>query len=146
VGPCSAPQRSPDRREQQAVAGPDLSERASPTSTAVRAEIAEELDAQVAFVAADVRAEQDVAAALSVDLAGQGIRVNCVCPSIVDTPMARADLGAGPDGFAGSAFPVQSPDQVANHVLYLASASSGPVNGASLVSDFGYLCRSSFPA
>jgi NAD(P)-dependent dehydrogenase (short-subunit alcohol dehydrogenase family) len=84
--------------------------------------------------------------ALSVDLAGQDIRVNCVCPSIVDTPMARADLGTGPAGFAGAAFPVQSPEQVANHVLYLASAGSAPVNGISLVSDFGYLCRSSFPA
>ncbi|WP_028921747.1 SDR family NAD(P)-dependent oxidoreductase [Pseudonocardia acaciae] len=84
--------------------------------------------------------------ALAVDLAERGIRVNCVCPSIVDTPMSRADLGTGPDGFAGADFPVQSPAQVANHVLYLASPGSGPVNGTSLVSDFGYLSRSSFPA
>jgi NAD(P)-dependent dehydrogenase (short-subunit alcohol dehydrogenase family) len=87
-----------------------------------------------------------LARALSVDLADQGIRVNCVCPSVVDTPMARADLGAGSDGFADAGFPVQSPAQVANHVLYLASTASAPVNGTSLVSDFGYLCRSSFPA
>lgn len=85
-----------------------------------------------------------LARALSVDLAEQGIRVNCVCPSIVDTPMARADLG--PDAFTGADFPVQTPAQVANHVLYLASPVSGPVNGAGLVSDFGYLSRSSFPA
>lgn len=78
--------------------------------------------------------------ALAVDLAEQRIRVNCVCPSVVDTPMSRADLGAFTD------FPVQTPAQVANHVLYLASPNSGPVNGTSLVSDFGYLSRSSFPA
>ncbi|MGH8964143.1 MAG: hypothetical protein ACRDXB_02270 [Actinomycetes bacterium] len=64
----------------------------------------------------------------------------------MDTPMARADLGTGPAGFTDSTFPVQSPEQVAHHVLYLASAASGPVNGVSLVSDFGYLCRSAFPA
>ncbi|GAA5161565.1 dihydroanticapsin 7-dehydrogenase [Pseudonocardia eucalypti] len=80
--------------------------------------------------------------ALSVDLAEWAIRVNCVCPSVVDTPMARADLG----GLAGSAFPVQTAAQVANHVLYLASPCSAPVNGTSLVSDFGYLSRSAFPA
>lgn len=82
--------------------------------------------------------------ALSVDLAGRGIRVNCVCPSVVDTPMARADLGV--DDFADAGFPVQGADRVASHVLYLASPVSAPVNGTSLVSDFGYLARSSFPA
>lgn len=84
--------------------------------------------------------------ALSVDLAADGVRVNAVCPSIVDTPMARADLGVEPGGFASADFPVQSPDEVARHVLYLASPASRPVNGHALVSDFGYLARSSFPA
>ncbi|WP_223694995.1 SDR family NAD(P)-dependent oxidoreductase [Leifsonia poae] len=84
--------------------------------------------------------------ALSVDLAIDGVRVNCVCPSVVDTPMARADLGIGPNGFAAADFPVQTPDEVARHVLYLASPASRPVNGQALVSDFGYLARSSFPA
>lgn len=82
--------------------------------------------------------------ALAVDLAGRGIRVNCVCPSVVDTPMARVDLGVA--DFDGVGFPVQTADQVASHVLYLASPVSAPVNGTSVVSDFGYLARSSFPA
>lgn len=84
--------------------------------------------------------------ALSVELAADGIRVNCVCPSVVDTPMARADLGETSESLNARDFPVQSPEQVANHVLYLASPASAPVNGTSLVSDFGYLARSSFPA
>ncbi|GAA0421901.1 SDR family NAD(P)-dependent oxidoreductase [Leifsonia naganoensis] len=84
--------------------------------------------------------------ALSVDLAADGVRVNAVCPSIVDTPMARADLGVEPGGFAGADFPVQTAEEVARHVLYLASTASRPVNGHALVSDFGYLARSSFPA
>lgn len=82
--------------------------------------------------------------ALSVDLAPQ-IRVNTVCPSIVDTPMSRGDLGRA-DGFGDAEYPVQTPDEVASHVLYLSSARSRPVNGTALVSDFGYLARSSFPA
>ncbi|MGN6425793.1 MAG: SDR family NAD(P)-dependent oxidoreductase [Leifsonia sp.] len=84
--------------------------------------------------------------ALSVDLAEDGVRVNCVCPSIVDTPMARADLGVADGGFAEAPFPVQTADDVARNVLYLASPVSRAVNGHALVSDFGYLARSSFPA
>ena len=82
--------------------------------------------------------------ALATDLASDGIRVNCVCPSIVDTPMARRDLDVG--DFTRVDYPVQSPEEVARHVLYLCSAVSRPVNGTTLVSDFGYLARSSFPA
>lgn len=85
-----------------------------------------------------------LARALSVELADDGIRVNCVCPSIVDTPMSRGDLGDA--AFVDPGYPVQAPDDVARHVAYLCSPASGPVNGTSLVSDFGYLARSSFPA
>ncbi|MEP6842049.1 MAG: SDR family oxidoreductase [Pseudolysinimonas sp.] len=87
-----------------------------------------------------------LAKALSVDLAPDGIRVNCVCPSIVDTAMSRADLGIGVEGFAGAGYPVQSADDVARHVLYLVSPRSKSINAHALVSDFGYLARSSFPA
>lgn len=80
--------------------------------------------------------------ALSVDLAP--IRVTCVCPSIVDTPLARADLGL--PSFEGVDYPVQSAEDVARSVLYLASPATRAVNGTTLVSDFGYLARSSFPA
>lgn len=85
-----------------------------------------------------------MARALSVDLANQGIRVNCVCPSIVDTPMSRSDLGV--DSFSDSSYPVQTAAQVADQVVWLASPRSATVNGTSVVSDFGYLARSSFPA
>ena len=84
--------------------------------------------------------------ALSVDLERDGVRVNCICPSIVDTPMARGDLDVAEGGFAQAPFPVQTADEVARHALYLASPASRPVNGHALVSDFGYLARSSFPA
>lgn len=90
-----------------------------------------------------------LARAASVELATHGIRVNAVCPSIVDTPMSRGDLGIGsedPAGFAGMDYPVQTADEVAAQLVFLSSPVSRPVSGAALVSDFGYSARSSFPA
>jgi dihydroanticapsin dehydrogenase len=85
-----------------------------------------------------------LARATSVDLAVDGIRVNAVCPSIVDTPMSRGDLGM--DDFGGVGYPVQTADEVAAQLVFLASPVSRPINGTSLVSDFGCTARSGFPA
>ncbi|SER53845.1 dihydroanticapsin dehydrogenase [Propionibacterium cyclohexanicum] len=82
--------------------------------------------------------------ALSLELFGDMIRVNSVCPSVVDTPMARRDLGI--DSFDEVGYPVQTVDEVTWTVLMLASPRSRAVNGVSLLSDFGYSGRSSFPA
>ncbi|YCH09077.1 SDR family NAD(P)-dependent oxidoreductase [Arthrobacter sp. alpha11c] len=82
--------------------------------------------------------------ALSTELYNDGIRVNSVCPSIVDTPMAREGLGI--DSFEDAEYPVSKPSDVAWLVLSLASPLSGPVNGVSLMADYGYHARSSFPA
>ncbi|MDN3460759.1 SDR family oxidoreductase [Rhodococcus sp. APC 3903] len=73
------------------------------------------------------------------------VRVNALCPGLVDTPMSRADLGRA-DGFAGSKLPVMSAQQLAGHALFLASPVSAPVNGTALVSDFGNLARSAVGA
>ncbi len=82
--------------------------------------------------------------ALSVDLAGTGVRVNAVAPSIVDTPMSRGDLGSA--AFDDPGFPVQTAAEVAAHVVYLVSPRSRAISGTSLLSDFGYTARSGFPA
>lgn len=82
--------------------------------------------------------------ALSVDLAGDDVRVTTVSPSIVDTPMSRGDLGD--EAFAAPAFPVQSAEEIAAHVVYLASPRARAVNGSGILSDFGYSVRSGFPA
>ena len=87
-----------------------------------------------------------MASSLAVEWEPDGIRVNTVSPSIVDTPMSRADLGIGVEGFAGVDFPVLSADDVARAVLYLSSSASRGVNGHTLLMDFGYSARSSFPA
>lgn len=73
-----------------------------------------------------------------------GIRVNSVCPSIVDTPMARRGLGV--ENFEGVSYPVQSAQDVAHSVLFLSSEGARALNGVNLLSDFGYSARSSFPA
>ncbi|MBS1699936.1 MAG: SDR family oxidoreductase [Actinobacteria bacterium] len=82
--------------------------------------------------------------ALSVDLADDDVRVTTVSPSIVDTPMSRGDLGD--EAFAAPDFPVQSADEIAAHVVYLASPRARAVNGSGILSDFGYSARSGFPA
>ena len=83
--------------------------------------------------------------ALSFELyEAHGIRVNSVCPSIVDTPMARRGLAV--ENFEGAPYPVQAAQDVAHSVLYLASERSTAINGVNLLSDFGYSVRSSFPA
>ena len=84
------------------------------------------------------------ARAASVELAADGIRVNAVCPSVVDTQMSRADLGL--DGFGDAGYPVQTPDEVARQLVFLASPAARPVNGTSFITDFGYSARSNFPA
>ena len=83
--------------------------------------------------------------ALSVELhEPHGIRVNTVCPSIVDTPMAREAMGM--ESFAGVDYPVSTPENIAWLVLLIASPNSLAVNGVSLLADYGYHARSSFPA
>jgi dihydroanticapsin dehydrogenase len=83
--------------------------------------------------------------ALSVELHEPfGIRVNSVCPSIVDTPMARDGMGI--ESFADVGYPVSAPEDIAWLVLSLASRRSVAVSGVSLLADYGYHARSSFPA
>ena len=86
-----------------------------------------------------------LARAAAVDLAADGIRVTAVCPSIVDTPMSRGDLGLEA-GFSEQPYPVQSADDVAAQIAFLASPVSRGVNATALVSDFGYSARSTYPA
>jgi dihydroanticapsin dehydrogenase len=88
-----------------------------------------------------------LARAASVDLAP--IRVVAVCPSIVDTPMSRTDLGielGAAGGFDGTPYPVQTPEEVAASIAFLCSPWARAISGTALVSDFGYSARSGFPA
>ncbi len=88
--------------------------------------------------------------AMALDHVGQRIRVNCVCPGDTDTPMLREEarqLGEDVTRFlAGSAKRplgrMGRPEEIAQAVLFLASAASSYVTGAVLVVDGGGLAGS----
>lgn len=84
--------------------------------------------------------------ALAVDLRGDNIRVNCVCPSVVDTPQSRNDLGVDDGGYAGVDYPVHQPEDIARYLTLLISPVTATINAHPLIADFGYSAESSFPA
>lgn len=87
-----------------------------------------------------------LAKSLAVDLRNDGIRVNCVCPSIVNTNMPLADLGLKSEDLESADYPVQQPEDIARYLTLLVSPVTATINGHALVADFGYLAQSGFPA
>jgi meso-butanediol dehydrogenase/(S,S)-butanediol dehydrogenase/diacetyl reductase len=83
--------------------------------------------------------------ALALETASQGIRVNCVCPGIIDTPLTDSflELADDPDELrreyeAASPFNrMGTAREVADCVLFLASDEASFVTGAALVVDGG---------
>lgn len=72
--------------------------------------------------------------------APHGIRVNCVCPGFIDTPMTR--YGYGEEAFAGwnQVCPMGRPgrpDEVARAMLFLASDEASFITGVALPVDGG---------
>jgi NAD(P)-dependent dehydrogenase (short-subunit alcohol dehydrogenase family) len=86
-----------------------------------------------------------MAKAMAIDHGPQGIRVNCVCPGDVLTPMLPDDAvkrGMSWDDYAVGAAErplgrIGIPEDIANAVLYLASDESSFVTGDALVVDGG---------
>ncbi len=87
---------------------------------------------------------------LALDYALKNIRVNCVCPGEIDTPMFRQEAKARglpveeyrkqlceyhPIGRLGR------PEEVANAVLFLASEEAGFITGIAFSVDGGYTCQ-----
>ena len=85
------------------------------------------------------------------ELAARGVRVNCVSPGFMRTPMSTGErLGLSPEeqeariaGF-GARVPMGragSVDDIASAILYLASDEAAYVTGQEIVVDGGYLVR-----
>ena len=87
-----------------------------------------------------------LARALALDWAPEGIRVNAVCPGIVDTPMLQQFYDAMPDpaAFRGRDEVAQplgrlaTPAEIASVVLFLATPAAGFITGVALPVDGGF--------
>jgi NAD(P)-dependent dehydrogenase (short-subunit alcohol dehydrogenase family) len=83
--------------------------------------------------------------AMALDHAAERIRVNCICPTLVDTPMGRESLGDAEKAAAELArrtaqIPLGrmgTPQDVANLALFLASQDSSWLTGAAIPLDGG---------
>jgi meso-butanediol dehydrogenase/(S,S)-butanediol dehydrogenase/diacetyl reductase len=86
----------------------------------------------------------------AIEYARDGIRVNCICPGVIDTPLLAAALVAEdarmnftrgiPMGRLGR------PEEMANVVLFLASDLASFVTGAAFVADGGQTAKTGSPS
>jgi meso-butanediol dehydrogenase / (S,S)-butanediol dehydrogenase / diacetyl reductase len=86
---------------------------------------------------------------VAIEYAQHGIRVNCVCPGAIDTPLLQRSFGI--PGFVDAtraAIPMGRlgrPDEMANVVLFLASDLASYVTGAAFVADGGLTAKTGIP-
>lgn len=81
--------------------------------------------------------------ALALDHGREGIRVNCICPGYVETPMTMPLFAVG--GAAGADFTanlnavgrVAQPEEIAEVVAFLSSDAASFITGASVMADGG---------
>ena len=91
---------------------------------------------------------------IALDYAGLGVRCNCVCPGITDTPMLREHLNktSDPEGTLRRRMRrvpinrVLQPNEIARTILYLSCEDSAGVTGTSIVVDGGYLSAAEWDA
>jgi NAD(P)-dependent dehydrogenase (short-subunit alcohol dehydrogenase family) len=91
---------------------------------------------------------------LSVEVGGDGIRVNALVPGTIDTPMLQRDLGPmnleERDAFlervrsANSLHRIGRPEEVAEVAVFLAGDASSYVTGSAITVDGGFLAVKSF--
>lgn len=85
-----------------------------------------------------------LARALALDWAAEGIRVNALCPGLVDTPMLTRFAGAEAVGALAAEQPLgrlATPAEVAEVALFLASPASSFVTGVALPVDGGFTAQ-----
>jgi len=83
----------------------------------------------------------------AIDYAGDGIRINAICPGSIDTPMLRAAIdrrGRDPEEVANRLSLIGrfgTVDEIAKAALWLCSDESSFTMGHALAVDGGYLAR-----
>jgi len=87
-----------------------------------------------------------VSRSLSLELAPKKIRVNCISPGVVETPMSKNAIYSKNEESLNKIKALHplglgQPDDVANACVYLLSDSSKWVTGTNLIVDGGYLAR-----
>jgi meso-butanediol dehydrogenase/(S,S)-butanediol dehydrogenase/diacetyl reductase len=90
-----------------------------------------------------------LARALALDWAPEGIRVNALCPGLVDTPMLRAFADAQPDpaearrrlALEQPLGRLARPDECAQAVVFLASPAASFISGAALPLDGAFTAQ-----
>ena len=82
--------------------------------------------------------------ALAVELVPDGIRVNCVCPGNVDTPMfdrALAMQVEDPAKVKADCGRMAKPEEIASVIAFLLSEDASYMTGAQVMVDYGETCR-----
>ena len=91
---------------------------------------------------------------IALDYASIGLRCNCVCPGITDTPMLREHLDTTPNPEETLRQRVRrvpmnramQSEEIARTILYLSCEDSAGVTGTSVVVDGGYLAAAEWDA
>jgi NAD(P)-dependent dehydrogenase (short-subunit alcohol dehydrogenase family) len=79
----------------------------------------------------------------ALEYAAHNIRVNCICPGMIDTPMVERVTESGRQHFLGrqALGRLGTPDEIAAAVVFLASDASAFTTGAALAVDGGYTAQ-----
>lgn len=85
----------------------------------------------------------------AVELGGRGIRVNAVCPTSVNTPMAQAEGGEAQLRMESKAVPlgrIAEPEEIAALIHFLVAPDCNFINGQALAADGGFTAGLSITA
>jgi len=80
----------------------------------------------------------------ALEYANKNIRVNCICPGVIETPMVERVIGGRPREKVVRTEPIGRlgrPEDIANAALFLASDESSFATGAPFIIDGGYVAR-----
>ena len=81
---------------------------------------------------------------VALEYAKKNIRINCICPGVISTPMAQRVIGGRLEEQVARMEPIGRlgmPEDIANAALFLAGDESSFATGAPFIIDGGYVAR-----